>query len=258
MLYRINRKQFVKNILATPQVWTNIIRDSENFKSEYYFDETNVFYLSTNYGSGNVITIFSPYSESILKEAKQTFKDAIGFCFACQFEDYDCDKIKPTHRVSYLYKLFELRKNTSVDISIKKIIDDTDINDLITYDNMYLSFLRENHGARLLNFWNREKENITKGKKALYLARNKENVLIGFIIINIFTELNACDITQISIEDAFQNQGYGKQFLSQVVDDIQRKHYDIYYSSVNDDNIVSQKVAERIGFSAVACEISIL
>ena len=39
---------------------------------------------------------------------------------------------------------------------------------------------------------------------------------------------------------------------------VRKEQYEIYYSSVNSDNIASQKIAESVGFKVVACKISIV
>lgn len=258
MFYTIPRQQFISNALAASCVWTDLIRDSENFNSKYFVDEDNTFYLSINYGSGDGIVIFDSYSSEALEKAKNIFPNAVGFTFACDIDKYNDAEIKEKHGVTFHYKLVE-RKNTSkTDIKVEKISDDNCIDTLKTYDDMYLSFLREDHGARLLNFWNRERDKILNGDEELYIARNENDTLIGFVMVDVYKELKACDITQISIEDAFQNQGYGKQLLQKVVSELQKSNIDIYYSSVNDDNIASKKIAEHIGFKAVACRIHLI
>lgn len=256
MLCEINRKQFIADALSVASyIWTDIIRDSLSFESKYYFDETNIFYLSINYGSGETITIFSPYSDALVEKAKKFFPYAIGFIFACSIEEYKNAYISEKHSVLYHYKFSGKKDRCETDVVIQKIHNDS-VGILKKYDDTYLSFLREDHGARLLNFWNRNKERIERGDKAMYLALKYESP-IGFVMIDFYNDLNACDIAQITIEEPFQNKGYGKQLLERVVDELLEAKYDIYYSSVNDDNIASQKTCEHVGFKAVACRISV-
>jgi len=138
------------------------------------------------------------------------------------------------------------------------MVDDMCTIELKSYDDMYLSFLRENHGARLLNIWNRDREELLSGNQELYLARNENDVLIGFVMVDVYKELGGCDISQITVEEPFQNKGYGKQILRQIISELLFKKNNIYYSSVNDDNIASQKIAENNGFKKIACRINIV
>lgn len=258
MLYTINRKQFIANALATSYVWIDLIRDSKTFPSKYYFDETNVFYLSINYGGGEIVVIFGPYSSNTLTKAKGLFPGAVGFDFACNVDAYAEAIIKEKHGVTFLYRLQEFNDRTQTIIKLQKMVDDTCSGELKLYDDMYMSFLRENHGARLLNVWNREREELLNGNQELYLARNENDVLIGFVMVDVYKELGVYDISQITVEEPFQNKGYGKQILQQVIDQIPFKKGNVYYSSVSDDNIPSKKIAEYVGFNAVACRINIV
>lgn len=137
------------------------------------------------------------------------------------------------------------------------MIDDTCSIELKLYDDMYMSFLRENHGARLLNVWNRRREELLSGNQESYLARNENDILIGFVMVDVYKELGVCDISQITVEEPFQNKGYGKQILQQVINQIPFKNGNVYYSSVSDNNIASKKIAEDVGFNPVACRINI-
>ncbi len=250
MLYSLNRKQFAKNVLSSPYVWTDLIRDSEQFNSKYYFDETDVHYLATNYGSGETITVFSPFSEKELEKAKKFFPNAAGFCFACNYDDFDKKPVNTKYGMSFHYKNFDKVESKSSNLNIKKI-NSADKDDLQKYDNLYLSFLRENHGARLLNFWKYNENKLLNGDKELYLAW-KENDLIGFCMVDIYKDLKACDIAQITIEKPFQKQGYGKQLLCSIVGTLRDQGCEVYYSSVESDNIASQKTAESAGFKPIA------
>lgn len=258
MLYTITRKQFIKQVLADYCVWTDLIRDSENFHSKYYFDETNVFYMSTNYGGGDTVEIFSPYSPTVLERARNLFPQAVGFDFACRIDEYTDAQIHNKHCVTFHYKFLDGSDTAISDIRMEKIADEGSAEILKTYDTMYLSFLRENHGARLLNYWNREKDKIIDGTKCLYIAQNEAGTPIGFAMVDHYPSLHACDITQITIEDVYRGKGYGKQLLCGIVCDVRRKYYDVYFSSVNGDNIASQKTAESVGFKAVACRVQML
>ena len=257
MLYMIDRKQFIADTLAASYVWTDLIRDSKNFQSKYYCDETKVFYLSINYGGGDIVVIFAPYSNNILTKAKDLFSCAVGFAFACNVDDYADAKVKEEYGVTFHYRLHEIKDQTQITIKLQKMVDDTCAIQLKSYDDMYLSFLRENHGARLLNVWNRDREDFLNDKQELYLARNENDVLIGFVMVDIYKELGVCDISQITVEEPFQNKGYGKQILQQVINELPFKKGNVYYSSVNDDNIASKKIAEYVGFNAVACRNNI-
>lgn len=258
MLYTISRKQFVNQVLSDYCVWTDLIRDSENFHSKYYFDETNTFYMATNYGGGDTVEIFSPYSPAVLARARNLFSQAVGFGFACRIDEYTDAQIHEKHGITFHYKFLDGNDTAISDIQMEKIADEDSAEILKTYDAMYLSFLRENHGARLLNYWKREKDKIMDGTKCLYIARNDAGTPIGFAMVDHYPSLHACDITQITIEDVCRGKGYGKQLLCGIVCDVRRKSYDVYYSSVNGDNIASQKTAESVGFKAVACRIQML
>lgn len=258
MLYTLNRKQFINNALSSYCIWTDIIRDSKNFNSKYYFDETNVYYLSINYFEEETITIFSPYSDSLLGKAKCFFPKASSIVFACPFEEYNIANIKHKHGISLHYRLCSSTKESNMDIITVKEVDESLLDFLKIYDDTYLSFLPEKHGARLMNHWIRYGDRILSGDEKLYLVWNNDNILIGFVMMDIYKDLKACDISQITIEDPFRNKGYGKKVLQKVLNDAQKEQYDIYYSSVNGDNIASQKTAESVGFKPVACRIGIV
>jgi len=258
MMLSVSRKQFITNALAASYIWTDLIRDSKNFQSKYYFDEANIFYLSTDYGGGENVTIFSPYSSNTLTKAKELFPCAVGLTFACNIEEYIDTDIKEKHGVTFHYRLQEPKDITQTTVKLQKMVDDMCTIELKSYDDMYLSFLRENHGARLLNIWNRDREELLSGNQELYLARNENDVLIGFVMVDVYKELGGCDISQITVEEPFQNKGYGKQILRQIISELLFKKNNIYYSSVNDDNIASQKIAENNGFKKIACRINIV
>ena len=95
MLYSMNKKQFIKSALANNYYFlTDIMRDINNFGGKFYLDETGIFYLSIAYDStGETIMIFACYSEQILSRANDYFPNAFGFCFICDYIDYNDDNI---------------------------------------------------------------------------------------------------------------------------------------------------------------------
>lgn len=255
MLYSVSRKQFVNNALCHSYAWTDLIRDSEAFNSKYYFDETDIYYLSTNYGNGETITIFHPYSESLYEKARGIFPYAVAFCFACSFGEYNANLIKNSYGLTFHYKLIGDVENTSCSVNVTRINNDNKSN-LKQYDDTYLSFLRENHGARLVNYWKNNERQLLTGDKQLYLVSKNDETLIGFIMVEVSNSLKFGDISQITIEEAFQRQGYGKQALQSVIEELKLHHYDVYYSSVDNDNLASRNLAESMGFKTVACRIN--
>jgi len=257
MLYSVSRKQFIHNALSSYCTWTDIIRDSKMLDGKYYFDESDIYYLSVNYGGGETITVFNSYSDSLLEKAQSFFPNAKCIVFACQLEEYNNAEIKHKHGIVLHYKFIGAAEEGDMDITVREV-DESLLDFLKIYDSTYLSFLPENHGARLMNHWSRYEDRLLNGDEKLYLAWNKDDTLIGFVMMDIYKDLSACDISQITIEDPFKNRGYGNQLLRKTVNDLKKEHYDIYYSSVNSDNIISQKTAESAGFKAVACKISIV
>lgn len=256
MIYEVSRDAFVVNALSSFCVWTDILRDSMNFNCKYYCDDSNIYYLSINYGEGETIVVFSAYSYDIINKVRKIFLNALDFCFACSIEDYNLNNTNELDQVTYHYKLvgkpqYDYNRN----IIIQKA-DETKVDDLKKYDNFYMNFLAPNHGARLENFWNNNKENIKNEDAALYLAYI-DDIPIGFSIVNFYRNLSACDISQLSIEKPFQRKGLGTQFLKRVTCELCKKQQDIYYSSVSGDNIASQKTCERVGFKKIACRVSV-
>lgn len=258
MLYLSNKKQFVNSTLVNPDyILTDIIRDMNNFGGKIYFDETNTYYLSIVYGSSETITIFDCYSKNTLDRAKEHFKNAEGFCFVCSYKDYNENVIDVKHGLTYHYKYTkEYPLDDTINLKIKRIDSDSS-SVLEIYDEMYMSFLRKNHAARLENYWNRYETSILKGEHAIYIAYINDT-MIGFVLVDFYFEHNACDISQITIEPQYQKKGYGKQLANLIARSLKKEGYDTFYSSVEGDNIASQKTAERAGFEKVVCRIGIL
>ena len=142
-------------------------------------------------------------------------------------------------------------------LTIKKV-DSNSSNILRAYDDMYMAFLRNDHPARLANYWSKNKRSILCGEHSVYIAY-LDNIMIGFAMIDMYANYNSCDISQITIEEKYQRNGYGKQLLKLVVKDIIKNGYNnIFYSSVDGDNIASQKTAEYCGFEKIACRIGVV
>ncbi len=257
MLYSINKEQFIKTALVNRDyVWCDLLRDTENFGGKFYFDENGTFYSSVVYGLSECVTVFGKYSSQALARAKENFKDAAGFCFALAYDEYNENDIEISRGITYLYKLQDKPDvNLSGEVGIKRI-DSASASVLAAYDEKYMSFLRENHGARLANYWKNNNAALLSGKEALYLAYIGD-VMIGFAMVDFYGEHNACDVSQLTVEEQFQGKGYGKQLLVLVVSDLKDSGLDIYYSSVNGDNIASQKTAEGVGFKKAACRIGV-
>lgn len=240
-------------IVNSEYILTDIIRDIKNFGGQFYADETNTHYLSIRYGGvSEVVMIFDRYSKQSLDRAKAYFKDAACFDFVCPYKDFNVTDIDEPHGVTYLYKYLGNYSNDlrqEAEVRIQKI-DVGSVSALQTYDDTYLSFLPPKHAARLVNTWNKHEETI-------YLAYVGQTP-VGFTLLNEYPEYHACDITQITIEEPFQRKGYGKQLLRLVVKDtIEHRYRQVFYSSVESDNIASIKTAESVGFERVACRVSI-
>ena len=222
MIYSISKKKFINSALMKQRyVLTDTIRDINNFGGKFFFDETNTYYLAVAYGPSETITIFDCYSKQTLARAKENFTNAVGFCFICDYKDYNENNIDENFGITYHYKFKnDYSLNNAKDIKIKKI-DSGSSFILETYDEIYMSFLPKSHGARLANFWNRYESNISKGEHSIYIAY-VDDTIVGHVLIDNYDNYNACDITQITIEEKYQQKGYGKQLLNLVVCDIKK------------------------------------
>ena len=176
----------------------------------------------------------------------------VSFAYSC--DEYKQNDAETSCNITLHYRLLAPGESNQAKLLIKKI---NSKDDLEKYDNLYNFFLRENHGSRLVNYWTKNEHEFINGEKSIYLAYVDQNLPIGFAIVDFYKILNACDVSQIFIEDLFQKKGYGTQFLQLMVDELSDSCFEIYYSSVNIDNIASRKTAEKVGFGIVGYRMNI-
>jgi RimJ/RimL family protein N-acetyltransferase len=257
MIYEITQKQFIDNILnITGVVFTSLINDIINFESSFYVDEQNNYYLSIDYGGGEVVTVFRLYNHELYEKILRDFPNAVSidFIFNNHIKRKDLG-ISNNYGINYHYKLQRDLISTDGQLLIK-LISENDMDLLKMYENMYQQSFRLNHGFRLTNYWKNNAANLINDKERLYLAFVGD-LPVGLVISNIYHDYRACDVADIVIEEVHQKKGFGVELLSKVTHDILKLEYDVYYSSVNDDSVASQKTAEKVGYSIVASRISV-
>ena len=261
MLIEKDNKDFFTNYMKTADVvLTGLIGDSQSFNSKAYIDAKNNYYLSTNYGGGEVITVLKPYSIDLYNEILNEFSNVVSIAFIHNgyIGKETVGNIEKFSYLSYYYKFKAFKSETdktTLPFIIKKL-NENDYELAKQYDDLYLSFLPPKHGARMTNQIKNYAEAMKNGKNKKYFALI-DDIPIGHINTELYFEYNACDFANIAIEEAYKQKGYGAAFLSEVTKENLKQGYDLYYTTVSADNIASRKTAEKTGYIIAASCVSI-
>ena len=261
MLIEKDNKDFFTNYMKTTDVvLTGLIGDTQSFKSKAYFDIKNNYYLTTNYGRGEVITALQPYSIDLYNEIINEFSNVVSIAFI--YDGYigkeSVSNIEKFSYLSYYYKFKEFKSETDkTDLPfIIRELSENDYELANQYDDLYLNFLPPKHGARMANQIKNYAEAMRDGRNRKYFALI-DNIPVGHINAEYYLEYNACDFANIAIEEGYKQKGYGAAFLLEVTKENLKQGYDLYYTTVSTDNIASRKTAEKAGYIIAASCVSI-
>jgi len=256
-MFETNNENFFQNYFKTTGVvLTALIDACNNFNGKIYVDDKNQYYMSVNYGGNEIITVYQPYSLDLYNKILNEFPNAVGIDFVNNGYVVKDDKNK--YDFSYDYKF---QGSLSPDIKTTqsftvKLITDNDVELAKQYDDLYLNFLRPNHGARLANNLKYSSETNRSSKNKVYIAFIK-NIPIGFILAYYNPEYFAWYVGQITIEKDYQQKGYGTALLTEVTKDNMKPEHSLYYTGVSEDNIASRKTAEKAGYTIVTSRMSV-
>lgn len=212
--------------------------------------------MSVNYGEGEVITVYHPYSLDLYNKILHQFSNVVGIDF--MNNGYICKDNINKYSLNYDYK-FQGVLNSDIKTErafIVKLVAKNDVELAKQYDELYLNFLPQHHGARLENYLKRRVESNKNEENKLYIAY-VEDIPIGFILVYYNPEYFTWHIGQITIEKDYQQKGYGAAFLAEVTKDNIKSGCDLYYTGVSDDNMASRKTAEKVGYTIVTSRMSI-
>ena len=259
MIYETDKKEFFHNYAKTTGVvLTWLIDEIDSFKGKAYVDSKNRYYISINYGYGEVITAFQTYSLDLYNEILNIFPDISSIDFIHNGyigrESIYNDVIKC---LNYHYK-FQGILNFGITAEqpfIVKLITENDINIAKQYDDLYFNSLTPKDGRRMTNQI-KHVESLKSGDFKIYFAMIN-NIPIGYILAYHFKEYFAWVFPEIEIEENYRQKGYGAAFLTEVTKDNLKHGDDLYYSGVSADNIASRKTAEKAGYTIATSRISI-
>ena len=259
MIVETDKKEFFKNYAKTTGVvLTSLIADCNNFNGRVYIDNQDRYYLSINYGAGEIITVFQLYSIDLYNDILNQFPDtvSIDFIYNGYIKNESINDI--TNNLNYDYKFqgilnSEIKTNQPFKV---KLITENDIELLNQYDDLYLNFLPPHHMARLANNFKYIAEAKKFDEHKIYIAYI-ENVPIGFILAYFFPEYFAWSFATIEIAKDYQQKGYGAAFLTEVTKENFKPEYNLYYTGVSADNIASRKTAEKSGYIIATSRMSV-
>lgn len=74
-------------------------------------------------------------------------------------------------------------------------------------------------------------------------------VMVGFTMYNLDRDTNRMEMCRLMIDQKFQGKGYGKKAVLKLLDLMREKYGKIkFYTSIEPNNIVAQKLYESLGF----------
>ncbi|WP_086312839.1 ribosomal-protein-alanine acetyltransferase [Enterococcus sp. 7F3_DIV0205] len=86
-------------------------------------------------------------------------------------------------------------------------------------------------------------------KNSHYLVLVEDDQWLGFISYHLI--LDEVEITHVVIQSAFQQQGYGKKLIDQMIKDLIEQNVHQVFLEVRESNFDAQKLYEKKGFKTI-------